>query len=115
MFKLSERMLQGGCRGHTGLAVAWTPRFSSFWQGEWNDDDGHHTCDGNIPIVVTTLDLLREHGPTGPAFCRFGRNSRQPLLDAIGNPRRDARRRPLLQSRAGPHGRVQDRAAAPGR
>ncbi|MFB7325556.1 hypothetical protein [Streptomyces sp. NPDC056190] len=31
-----------------------------------------------------------EHGPAGPAFWRFGRTERQPLLDAIGNPRRDA-------------------------
>ncbi|MFF4829927.1 hypothetical protein ACFY20_45180, partial [Streptomyces sp. NPDC001312] len=44
----------------------------------------------SIPIVATTLDLLREHGPAGPAFWRFGRDHREPLLDAIGNPRRDA-------------------------
>jgi hypothetical protein len=43
-----------------------------------------------MPIVATTLELLREHGPAGPAFWRFGREDRQNLWDAIGNPRRDA-------------------------
>lgn len=41
-------------------------------------------------MVATTLEELREHGPAGPAFWRFGRDHRQPLLDAIGNARRDA-------------------------
>ncbi|MFD4970950.1 hypothetical protein [Streptomyces sp. NPDC058424] len=36
--------------------------------------------------MATTLELLREHGPAGPAFRRFGRTERQPLLDAIGTP-----------------------------
>ncbi|MFD5748993.1 hypothetical protein [Streptomyces sp. NPDC127033] len=40
--------------------------------------------------MATTLDLLREHGPAGPAFLRFGRDHREPLKDAVGNPRRDA-------------------------
>ena len=43
-----------------------------------------------MPIVATTLELLREHGPAGPAFRRFGREGYQNLWDAIGNPRRDA-------------------------
>ncbi|WP_329372352.1 hypothetical protein [Streptomyces sp. NBC_01483] len=30
-----------------------------------------------------------EHGPAGPAFWRFGREDRQNLWDATGNPRRD--------------------------
>ncbi|MGW4995741.1 replication-relaxation family protein [Streptomyces mirabilis] len=66
------------------------------WQGRWDREDGFHSYDGRIPIVATTLELLREHGPAGPAFWRFGRDHREPLLDAIGNPRRDtalARRR----------------------
>ncbi|MFF0630245.1 replication-relaxation family protein [Streptomyces sp. NPDC004296] len=68
----------------------------SHWQGRWDREDGYHSYDDRIPIVATTLDLLRDHGPAGPAFWRFGRTRRQPLLDAIGNPRRDvalARRR----------------------
>ncbi|MFF7883251.1 replication-relaxation family protein [Streptomyces sp. NPDC020794] len=60
------------------------------WQGKWDSEDGFHSYDGRIPVVATTLELLREHGPAGPAFWRFGRKERQPLLDAIGNPRRDA-------------------------
>jgi hypothetical protein len=60
------------------------------WQGKWDSEDGFHSYDGCIPVVATTLELLREHGPAGPAFWRFGRKERQPLLDAIGNPRRDA-------------------------
>ncbi|WP_053125584.1 hypothetical protein [Streptomyces ambofaciens] len=40
--------------------------------------------------MATTLQQLREHGPAGPAFWRFGRDHHQPLLDAIGNARRDA-------------------------
>ncbi|MFB6901524.1 replication-relaxation family protein [Streptomyces hydrogenans] len=60
------------------------------WQGRWHPEAGYHSYDRRIQIVATTLDLLREHGPAGPAFWRFGRDHRQPLLDAIGNPRRDA-------------------------
>lgn len=60
------------------------------WQGRWDREDGFHSYNGRIPIVATTLELLCEHGPAGPAFWRFGRDHREPLLDAIGNPRRDA-------------------------
>ncbi|MEV7004111.1 replication-relaxation family protein [Streptomyces sp. NPDC093982] len=60
------------------------------WQGIWHREEGFHSYDGCIPIVATTLELLREHGPAGPAFWRFGRDHREPLLDAIGNSRRDA-------------------------
>jgi hypothetical protein len=60
------------------------------WQGIWHREGGYHSYDHRIPIVATTLELLREHGPAGPAFWRFGRDHRQPLLDAIGNARRDA-------------------------
>lgn len=60
------------------------------WQGKWHREDGYRSYDKCIPVVATTLELLREHGPAGPAFWRFGREYRQPLLDAIGNPRRDA-------------------------
>ncbi|MFD9466186.1 hypothetical protein [Streptomyces sp. NPDC060027] len=45
--------------------------------------------------------LLREHGPAGPAFWRFGRDHREPLLDAIGNPRRGRSPRPPPPSRQG--------------
>ncbi|MFD7206281.1 hypothetical protein [Streptomyces sp. NPDC059893] len=60
------------------------------WQGRWYRGGGFYSYDGCIPVVATTLELLREHGPAGPAFWRFGREERRPLLDAIGNSRRDA-------------------------
>ncbi|MFC8870195.1 hypothetical protein ACFUAC_21525 [Streptomyces sp. NPDC057148] len=60
------------------------------WQGIWHREGGYHSYDRCIPIVATTLDQLRAHGPAGPAFWRFGRDHRQPLLDAIGNARMDA-------------------------
>ncbi|MFF2191283.1 hypothetical protein [Streptomyces sp. NPDC058155] len=62
---------------------------TSIWQGRAHRG-GHHTYDGSIPIVVTGLNLLREHGPDGPAFHRIGRPDFQSLKDAIGNPRGDA-------------------------
>ncbi|MFF2721358.1 replication-relaxation family protein [Streptomyces sp. NPDC058011] len=58
------------------------------WKGEWQRE-GYHLYDGKIPIVAVGLRNLREHGPTGPVFFRFGRNRPQPLLEAIGNPRRE--------------------------
>ena len=59
------------------------------WQGQ-RQRDGHHHYDGKIPIIATGLRNLRKHGPAGPVFQRFGRDHMQPLLEAIGNPRRDA-------------------------
>ncbi|MFD9419493.1 replication-relaxation family protein [Streptomyces goshikiensis] len=58
------------------------------WAGE--PADGYSSYDRKIPIAATGLRNLREHGPTGPAFLRFGRTHMQPLRHAIGNPRRDA-------------------------
>ncbi|MEU5431566.1 replication-relaxation family protein [Streptomyces olivoreticuli] len=58
------------------------------WAGE--REDGYHLYDGKIPIVATGLRNLREHGPAGAVFRRFGRPGNQTLLEAIGNPRRDA-------------------------
>ncbi|MGA5473826.1 replication-relaxation family protein [Streptomyces arboris] len=59
------------------------------WQGE-RMPEGYHSYDRRIPIVMVGLRPLREHGPHGPVFFRFGRDRPQPLLDAIGNPRRAA-------------------------
>ncbi|MEV7282703.1 replication-relaxation family protein [Streptomyces sp. NPDC093111] len=75
------------------------------WQGGWGED-GYHIYDNKIPIIATGLNQLREHGPAGKVFARFGRSGPQTLLDAIGNPRRDAaiararqRQRALAQER----------------
>ncbi|MFF5538647.1 hypothetical protein ACFY71_40405 [Streptomyces cinerochromogenes] len=46
--------------------------------------------DGKLPIVVTGMKQLKEQGPAGAVFRRFGRPHNQTLLDAIGNPRREA-------------------------
>ncbi|WP_327378263.1 hypothetical protein OG393_32440 [Streptomyces sp. NBC_01216] len=59
------------------------------WQGE-RQRGGHHFYDGKIPIIATGLNQLCQHGPAGPVFFRFGRDHPQPLLEAIGNPRREA-------------------------
>ncbi|MEV0695439.1 hypothetical protein [Streptomyces sp. NPDC050388] len=64
------------------------------WQGTAHD--GFHLYDGKLPIVVTGMKQLQEHGPAGAIFRHFGRPHNQTLLEAIGNPRReaqDARRR----------------------
>ncbi|MFJ9026208.1 replication-relaxation family protein [Streptomyces sp. NPDC102259] len=59
------------------------------WQGQ-RQKGGYHHYDGRIPIIATGLNQLREHGPEGPVFLRFGRDHKQPLREAIGNPRREA-------------------------
>ncbi|MFJ9968889.1 hypothetical protein [Streptomyces avermitilis] len=58
------------------------------WQGTAHD--GFHMYDGQLPIVVTGMKQLTEHGPAGSIFRRFGRPQNQTLLEAIGNPRREA-------------------------
>jgi hypothetical protein len=57
------------------------------WQGQRHT--GFHAYDGRIPIIATGLKNLREHGPEGSVFLRFGRDHMQPLREAIGNPRRE--------------------------
>jgi hypothetical protein len=52
--------------------------------------NGFHMYDGKLPIVVTGMKQLQEHGPTEANFRRFGRPHNQTLLEAIGNPRREA-------------------------
>ncbi|MDV9187626.1 replication-relaxation family protein [Streptomyces sp. SR27] len=59
------------------------------WQGE-RERGGYHLYDRRIPIIATGLNQLRQHGPAGPVFVRFGRSGPQTLLEAIGNPRREA-------------------------
>jgi hypothetical protein len=46
--------------------------------------------EGKLPIVVTGMKQLKEHGPAGAVFRRFGRPQNQTLIEAIGNPRREA-------------------------
>ncbi|WBO68864.1 hypothetical protein [Streptomyces camelliae] len=82
------------------------------WQGERFAD--HHHYDRKIPVIASGLRNLREHGPTGPVFLRFGRDHMQPLREAIGNPRReaaDARRQAQQEARHQQHEEKLRRAA----
>lgn len=79
---------------------------------DWHPEGGYHSYDRSIPIVATTLQELREHGPAGPAFWRFSREDRQPLLDAIGNARRDAYLTRRRQAARGEQRRRKEREAA---
>ncbi|MEE6269177.1 replication-relaxation family protein [Streptomyces diastatochromogenes] len=63
------------------------------WSGEYKDADtglgerdGYTDYADAVPIVVTTLDRLREHGPLGPVWFRFGHSTWQTLFDALDNP-----------------------------
>ncbi|MET7608734.1 replication-relaxation family protein [Streptomyces avermitilis] len=38
------------------------------WQGRWHPEGGYHSYDRCIPIMATTLQEPRAHGPAGPAF-----------------------------------------------
>ncbi|WP_052731484.1 hypothetical protein [Streptomyces sp. MBT28] len=58
------------------------------WKGTWYEG-GFHMYDGK-PIVVTSMKHLKEHGPARAVFRRLGRPHNQTLLEAIGNPRREA-------------------------
>ncbi|MFD5121267.1 hypothetical protein [Streptomyces sp. NPDC058385] len=49
--------------------------------------------------MATRLDLLREYGPHGPVFWRFGRKHREDLWSAVGGPREDATLRQRAQAR----------------
>ncbi|MGP3972242.1 replication-relaxation family protein [Streptomyces sp. 6N223] len=76
-------------------------RTRAHWQGRWDREGGYHGYDDKIPLLFTTIDALREHGPTGPVFHRAGRDRAQTLHDAIGNPRREAA---LARQRRAPRG-----------
>lgn len=66
-----------------------TDRSRDHWQGH-RTDYGYFNYDGRIPLVFTTIEVLREHGPTAPVFHRAGRDKPQTLIDAVGDPVRDA-------------------------
>ncbi|MET7929986.1 replication-relaxation family protein [Streptomyces sp. NPDC005349] len=68
------------------------------WEGQPDNEGAFHSYRGKIPIVATRLDLLREHGPHGPVFWRFGRKHREDLWSAVGNPREDTTLRQRAQA-----------------
>ena len=58
-------------------------------RSEWRGDTGNGVYadySRRIPVVVTTLDLLRRHGPMAPIWWRFGHSGRETLLQALANP-----------------------------
>ena len=58
------------------------------WAG--HERHQHFSYDQKLPIVTVDFDQLREHGPHGAIFRRFGRTGHQTLHHAVGNPHRDA-------------------------
>ncbi|WP_432052233.1 replication-relaxation family protein [Streptomyces xiamenensis] len=46
-----------------------TERSREHWQGH-RTEAGYRNYDGKIPLVFSTIDVLREHGPTAPVFHR---------------------------------------------
>ncbi|MGW0771642.1 replication-relaxation family protein [Streptomyces sp. NPDC002676] len=56
------------------------------WHGTAHN--GFHMYDGKLPIVVTGMKMLQEHGPTGAIFRRFGRPENHLSTSSAGLPRR---------------------------
>ncbi|MFF3253853.1 replication-relaxation family protein [Actinacidiphila glaucinigra] len=65
------------------------------WQSMWchgrhiedtGESDGYWDYEGAVPVLATTLDRLRQHGPCGAIWWRFGHGSAQGLTDALDNP-----------------------------
>ncbi|WP_329583035.1 replication-relaxation family protein [Streptomyces sp. NBC_01361] len=56
------------------------------WQSRWDSDDAFHTYEQKIPIVATTLELLRTRGPHGKIFWRFNRRHLETLWDRSATP-----------------------------
>lgn len=54
-----------------------------YWEGEgYREFTDYHAA---IPIVVTTLELLQQHGPLGEVWWRLGHTGRQSLGAALEN------------------------------
>ncbi|MBT2530510.1 replication-relaxation family protein [Streptomyces sp. ISL-99] len=64
------------------------------WKGQWNsvslygagDKDGYRDYDDTVPVIVTTLTRLQQHGPHGPIWWRYGHSDWQTLEAALDNP-----------------------------
>ncbi|MBT2401781.1 replication-relaxation family protein [Streptomyces sp. ISL-100] len=64
------------------------------WKGHWHSGsiygadvkDGYRDYDGTVPVIVTTLARLHQHGPHGPIWWRYGRSSWETLEAALDNP-----------------------------
>ncbi|WP_299541724.1 replication-relaxation family protein [uncultured Streptomyces sp.] len=64
------------------------------WQGTWTGGsshdrtarDGYRDYTATIPVLTTTLARLRQHGPHGPVWWRYGHPAWQTLETALDNP-----------------------------
>ncbi|MFD3452901.1 replication-relaxation family protein [Streptomyces sp. NPDC058691] len=65
------------------------------WQGQWchgrhiestGESDAYWDYEGAVPLLATTLERLRQNGPRGAIWWRFGHGSAQGLIDALDNP-----------------------------
>ncbi|WP_406483269.1 replication-relaxation family protein [Streptomyces platensis] len=88
----------------------WAGQYCEFATSYSSDErDGYTDYTDAVPILVTTLDRLREHGPLGPVWFRFGHPTWQTLTDALDNPdderafRRRQRRRDQLRKQQREH------------
>ncbi|MGW3273883.1 replication-relaxation family protein [Streptomyces kronopolitis] len=65
----------------------WAGQHCEFDTSYGSDErDGYTDYTDAVPILVTTLDRLREHGPLGPVWFRFGHPTLQNLADALDDP-----------------------------
>ncbi|SFD75017.1 replication-relaxation family protein [Streptomyces aidingensis] len=77
-----------GPRNPDTTAALVAERTRIHWQGR---PAGSYTdYDGKLPVIATTIGQLRDAGPGGAVFHRFGRDRLQCLADALGNPRQAA-------------------------
>ncbi|WP_176742774.1 replication-relaxation family protein [Streptomyces agglomeratus] len=64
------------------------------WQGHWRGGslygagvkDGYRDYDDTVPVIVTTLPRLQQHGPHGPIWWRYGHSTWETLEAALDNP-----------------------------
>jgi protein involved in plasmid replication-relaxation len=52
----------------------WGARWQSYggWRSEASEDDGWREYNDTVPILATTLPLLKQHGPYGAIWWRYG-------------------------------------------
>ncbi|WP_141747269.1 hypothetical protein [Streptomyces agglomeratus] len=64
--------------------------WSWYWQGGsvYGTDvkDGYRDYDDTVPVIVTTLARLQQHGPHGPIWWRYGHSTWETLEAALDNP-----------------------------
>ncbi|MFI1808401.1 replication-relaxation family protein [Streptomyces californicus] len=64
------------------------------WRGKWNGEDmyggtsrdGYRDHSRALPVIVTTLARLQQHGPLGSIWWRYGHSDWETLKTALDNP-----------------------------